>query len=248
MSLTQAIFDLAAHPEYFEILREEIKEVLAIDGYDVDGEGFVKLKKPSYTKLKKLDSFLKESQRLSPIGIRESSLFLPKSSACYMILTSLLVAMMRVSTSPIKLSTGHTLPADTHFACASHEIHRSTDTPIFSPSYNPASYTPPSSFDGLRFYKLRAMPGKENHHQFVTTAPDSLSFGHGIHACPGRFFASNEIKVVLIELLRNWGVRLVGDTERKGGARPPNSVSFTSILPDVTAQLEFKRLSPEECI
>lgn len=74
MALSQVIYDLAARPEYIKGLREEIKEVLAEDGYDIDGEGFTKLKKSSYTKLRKLDSFLKESQRLSPPGI---SLFPP---------------------------------------------------------------------------------------------------------------------------------------------------------------------------
>lgn len=69
MALSQVVFDLAARPEYIKGLREEIKDVLAEDGYDVDGDGLTKLKKSSYTKLRKLDSFLKESQRLSPPGI-----------------------------------------------------------------------------------------------------------------------------------------------------------------------------------
>jgi len=80
MALSQVVFDLAARPEYIKGLREEIKEVLAEDGYDIDGEGFTKLKKSSYTKLRKLDSFLKESQRLSPPGI-SSSLPPPQATA-----------------------------------------------------------------------------------------------------------------------------------------------------------------------
>lgn len=72
MALSQVVFDLAARPEYIKGLREEIKEVLEGDGYDIDGDGFTKLKKSSYTKLRKLDSFLKESQRLSPPGISSS--------------------------------------------------------------------------------------------------------------------------------------------------------------------------------
>lgn len=156
--------------------------------------------------------------------------------------------MQRVTTSNVTLSTGHTLPPNTRFAFASQSIHRSPLTTTFSPEYNPISYSPPDVFDGLRFYKLREMAGKENRHQFVTTAPDSLSFGHGIHACPGRFFASNEIKVVLIELLRNWDVRLKGDTERKGGDRPPSFIKETACVPNMQAVLEFKRLGRDECI
>lgn len=87
------------------------------------------------------------------------------------------------------------------------------------------------------------MKGKENKHQFVTTSPESLSFGHGNHACPGRFFASNEMKVVLIELLRNWEFRLQGDVERKGGEdkRPKNHIDELGITPNMFAKLDFKR-------
>ena len=63
------IFDLAARPEYIQPLRDEIQQVIDEDGQDTDGDGFFKLKKMSMTKLRKMDSFVKESQRLSPPGI-----------------------------------------------------------------------------------------------------------------------------------------------------------------------------------
>ena len=87
------------------------------------------------------------------------------------------------------------------------------------------------------------MAGNENKHQFVTTSSESLNFGHGNHACPGRFFASNEIKVVLIELLRSWEFRLKGDWEGVGGEdkRPKNWEVDMGIVPDVGAELEFRR-------
>jgi len=61
MAGSHAIFDLAAYPEYIPILREEIKNV-------VEEEGFPdrQLRKTSMAKLKKLDSFIKESARMSP--------------------------------------------------------------------------------------------------------------------------------------------------------------------------------------
>lgn len=55
-----AIYDLCARPEYFDILREEVEIVLGEDG----GWG-----KPTLTKMRKLDSFLKESQRCSPASL-----------------------------------------------------------------------------------------------------------------------------------------------------------------------------------
>lgn len=62
-----------------------------------------------------------------------------------------------------------------------------------------------------------------------------MSFGHGNHACPGRFFAGVEIKVVMLELLRGWDIRLVG------GERPENWYNDTSIMPNPLAEVEFKR-------
>lgn len=66
MATTAAIYDLAAYPEYIQPLRDEIQQVIKEDGQDVDGNGIMKLKKPSMPKLWKLDSFLRESMRLTP--------------------------------------------------------------------------------------------------------------------------------------------------------------------------------------
>ena len=70
----------------------------------------------------------------------------------------------------------------------------------------------------------------------MTTSPESLNFGHGNHACPGRFFASNEIKVVLIELLRSWDFRFLA-----GKGRPENVLGDMRCMPDTRAQMEFRR-------
>ena len=96
-------------------------------------------------------------------------------------------------------------------------------------------------FDGFRFAQLRSVPGQENKHQFVTTSPESMNFGHGNHACPGRFFASNEIKVVLIELLRSWDFRLKGDVNAVGGERPSNIDHKMAVMPDMSVELEFRK-------
>jgi len=71
MATTAAIYDLAAHPEHIQPLRDEIEQVVNEDGNDVDGVSFKKLKKSSMPKLWKLDSFLKESQRFTPVQLRK---------------------------------------------------------------------------------------------------------------------------------------------------------------------------------
>jgi len=151
--------------------------------------------------------------------------------------------MTRVTTAPLTLSTGHTLPTGTRFAFPGYAVHTSEQSATFSPANNPSTTKPPHLFDGFRFANLRTVAGNENKHQFVTTSSESLNFGHGNHACPGRFFASNEIKVVLIELLRSWEFRLKGDWEGVGGEdkRPKNWEVDMGIVPDVGAELEFRR-------
>lgn len=62
MAATQALFDLCVHPEYIEPLRTEVSSVLEAEG------GYTK---QSLTYFKKLDSFIRESQRLSPPSLRE---------------------------------------------------------------------------------------------------------------------------------------------------------------------------------
>lgn len=57
--LTQLILDFAAHPEILGPLRAEIKEVLGKEGW----------KKTALYNLKLLDSCIRETQRLKPIGI-----------------------------------------------------------------------------------------------------------------------------------------------------------------------------------
>jgi gliotoxin biosynthesis cytochrome P450 monooxygenase len=65
---------------------------------------------------------------------------------------------------------------------------------------------PLDEFHPFRYSDLRSYKGEENRHQFVTTSPEGVSFGHGQWACPGRFFASNKIKVILIEFLKNYDI------------------------------------------
>ncbi|KAI9767732.1 MAG: hypothetical protein M1839_004346 [Geoglossum umbratile] len=222
MAAWHAIFDLACRPEYIQPLRDEINKVITEDCQDVEEESFPKLKKGSLTKLQKLDSFLKESQRLSPPGLTSNT---------------------RVTTAPLSLSTGHTLPKGTRICFPSYAIHTSPLSTTFSPSYNPPSAKPPSEFDGFRFYNLRTMEGKENLHQFTTTSTESLNFGHGNHACAGRFFASDEMKLILVELLRNWDFRLKGNVNGIGGEdkRPQNLFGDLVVLPDPRAEIELRR-------
>jgi ent-kaurene oxidase len=60
IAVAQVLFDLCAHPEYVELLRQEALEVLHKGGYT----------KQALADMKKMDSFMRESQRLSPPTLR----------------------------------------------------------------------------------------------------------------------------------------------------------------------------------
>ena len=57
-SLTHTLYDLAAHPECLQPLRTEIETVLASEGWTNAG----------LNKMRKLDSFLKESHRWNTLS------------------------------------------------------------------------------------------------------------------------------------------------------------------------------------
>ena len=63
MAACQAVFQMCEHPEYIPELREEVQRVVEED------QGW---RKTTLTKLRKLDSFVKESQRLHPPSLRKS--------------------------------------------------------------------------------------------------------------------------------------------------------------------------------
>ena len=63
VAVTHIIYDLCAMPEYVEPLRQEIEEALAAEGGPT---------KKAFLKMPKLDSFMRESQRLNPLLLSQS--------------------------------------------------------------------------------------------------------------------------------------------------------------------------------
>lgn len=124
----------------------------------------------------------------------------------------------------LKLSTGDVIPYGETICGPNHAIN-----------FSQSIYPDPHTFDGFRFSKLRTMPGNETKFQLISTSPESINFGHGINACPGRFFASVEIKVMLSYLLQRYDIKL-----RDGHPRPPNVYTGTVCLPDMKAEIMIK--------
>lgn len=110
------------------------------------------------------------------------------------------------------LSTGHVVPKGTMVIGAVQQIHN-------DPQYAPVDAdtgeaivgnSPLDEFDAYRYV------GKNI--KATSVGLGHLSFGLGAHACPGRFFASNEIKYVIAEMITKYNIRT------KSGKRAKDTV------------------------
>ncbi|KAI1208440.1 putative cytochrome P450 [Annulohypoxylon truncatum] len=190
----QLLYDLCTHPEYIEILRSELHDVIGEKG---------EINKQSLVKLEKMDSIMKESQRFNPL---------------------LLVTFERIITKRTTLSDGFTIPKGTTVGVPAQAI-----------SMDPDIYPHPHQFDGLRFVKTHERVGTRD--QYAASNLRSMAFGYGRHACPGRFFASHEIKMIMAYLLLNYDFRFP-ETKKE---RPQSIGVETQLLPNQNALICLRR-------
>lgn len=158
--------------------------------------------------MEKLDSYMKEVTRFYPPGV---------------------TSFGRRVLKGITLSNGQYIPPGVMIEVPSAAVYSDSE-------YYPSSET----FDGFRAFKLRSSGKAADiaRNQFVTTNETNLGFGYGRHACPGRFFAANEIKMVLARLVLEYDIKMPnGETERY-----PQMVLGTQSMPDPTKNLSFKKV------
>ncbi|KAK4180675.1 putative cytochrome P450 E-class, group IV [Triangularia setosa] len=188
----QVLSDLVQHPEVIDALHEEMTSALRDGGWT----------KNSLYNMKLLDSVIKESQRMKPVG---------------------LVSMRRVASSSLSLSDGTYIPKGATIAVSAERM------------WDPSVYPGADSWDGSRFLKMRSVPGSEHMAQLVSTSIEHMGFGHGQHACPGRFFAGNEVKIALLHLLLRYDWRLP-----EGAAAPKTRTLGFSLGVDPSLRLEYR--------
>ncbi|KAG2005586.1 cytochrome P450 [Coprinopsis cinerea AmutBmut pab1-1] len=172
ITVTNALFDLAARPEYAAPLREEIEEAVEEMGWS----------KEAMDRLHKLDSFLKESTRLAGI-------------VCF--------GMHRKARNDYTFSNGVVVPKGFRTAIASVATYLDPDV-----------YEDPDTFDGFRFVKNKEGSNGDSARDYqgmVSLNPSYLIFGGGRPACPGRYLAVNEAKLVLAHVLLNYDIKLPND-------------------------------------
>ncbi|KAJ7789542.1 cytochrome P450 [Mycena olivaceomarginata] len=203
-AFTYALFDLTTYPEYLLLMREEAERVVKEEGWT----------KAALNSMVKIDSFLRESQRINtdgPVGMRRRV----------------------VAKDGFRFSDGTVLPYGAYLSVALQPTH-----------YDESNYEKAATFDGFRFARERAEHLANHNHNdnqdifkrhMISTAVDHLPFGTGKHACPGRFFAATELKAMMAHMVINYDVE--AEVE---GVRPADKVFDTRISPNAAGKVKFE--------
>lgn len=199
ITLTNAIYNLVSSPDYHTIidaLRDEITKVFASTE---DG----KWSKHAVSNLRLLDSFFRESTRISPISV--------------FAMTRKVVAPGGIM-SPISNTF---LPEGSSVAIPSLSIHR-----------DPSIYEDPEVFKPFRFVDMRDQTTANLN--MSTTSLQYATFGHGRHACPGRFFATLELKLMLAYMVQNYDFEMLEK-------RPENPWAGQICIPPIKNTIRIRR-------
>ncbi|KIJ13842.1 hypothetical protein PAXINDRAFT_80222 [Paxillus involutus ATCC 200175] len=191
---TQALYILAANPQYMQPLREEVESIVEKDGWS----------KGALVKMRKVDSFLTECHRIEGIGC---------------------VSVTRKVMKDFTFSDGTVLPKGTLLTTASQATHLDNEI-----------YENAGTFDPFRFANMREEEGEGIKHSYVSTTSEYLAFGHGKHACPGRFFSGTELKAMLAHVVLSYDIKLEDNT-----TRPCNLHVGIHIVAHPTAKVMFRK-------
>ncbi|KAK1975932.1 cytochrome P450 [Colletotrichum cereale] len=166
--------------------------------------------KRSLAQLERLDSSFRESQRVNTI---------------------LSLGPLRiVGKDGLTTPSGVQIPPGYQVGIPAYSIH--FDTEIYG--------TDAETFKPFRFYNKRqdARGTGDNlkgaRQAWATTSSDYLSFGAGLNSCPGRFFASGMLKVLMANILMKYDFEF----QEK---RPENLWFGTNHIPPLNAKIRIRR-------
>ncbi|KAM7207919.1 cytochrome p450 [Naviculisporaceae sp. PSN 640] len=173
-----------------------------------DGGNSDKWTKAKLASLTKTDSLGRETMRLHTFAGRS--------------------VFRKVLVDNLQTPDGTVLPKGTMFSLLAKAPHLDSDI-----------YQDPLKFDPFRFSRMREIHGPSSPPvSFVTASTDYLPFGHGKHACPGRFILDFELKMFFCYLLRGYDVEW---PEQYGGKRPPNYYLTEACFPPKGARIRIRK-------
>lgn len=215
LTITNVLFDLVSSDpsqQYLEGIREEATRVLAEEGGHWTKSGLAKCHRS--------DSAVRESMRISNFMTR---------------------GLLRkvVAAGGIKnRAGGWQAPKGAYVG-----------TDVHSVQHDPLIYPSPDYYDAFRFSRPREEANSNSDSSspvdttetlrlkntgIVTTSDTFLPFGHGRHACPGRFFVALELKMLLAYMVMNYEIEPLP-------TRPPNKWFGQTLIPPMKATIKVRR-------
>jgi cytochrome P450 len=214
ITASSALLNLVTSPPkraYMELIWSEVNEIA-----EKNKDPWTK---SSLARMYRVDSALRESMRLSTFEA---------------------IVLTRLVRQDITLDNTFRLSRGTRIAIPGYCIHR-----------DESLYPKADEYDAFRFLhreggnleaplfdleddvKGNVRPKKQS---LVTTSETFLVFGHGRQACPGRYLASDTLKLIIAYITLNYELRPTGP-------RPSNVWFRSMILPPVSARIAVKRRS-----
>ncbi|KAK4153658.1 cytochrome P450 [Chaetomidium leptoderma] len=187
--------------------QEYIDELRAeIEGVLAEYDG--QWNKRALAEMQKLDSVMRESARLHSfvtVGLGRAV----------------------VAKDGIVTPSGVRIPHGVTVQVPSYPVLRDSDIYPDAREFDPFRFADQRGDESVEYIKRAAKA-------FATTSNDFLAFGNGRNACPGRFFAANELKLMLAHLLLNYDIDI-------GGDRPRNTWFGLNRVPPLKATIRIKK-------
>lgn len=131
-----------------------------------------------------------------------------------------IITMLHSVKQPHTFSDGIHVPKGFWVAAPASALHRSERL-----------YENPDVFGGFRFYNMWQIEGNAIRFQSASTTLDYLPFGRELHAFPERFFAVNQIKIMLLHIVCNYECKF-----GSGKSRPANGYEGLTFPPNLTTR------------
>jgi cytochrome P450 len=171
-------------------------------------------------KMIRTDSVLRETLRVNAFGARNM--------------------LRKVMVNGLQTEDGILLPKGCDVSILSFSIHNDGDL-----------FDDPFKFDPFRYSRIREVsllsPKDQNTPVpklgFISTGPQVLPFGHGKHACPGRYLVDFELKMILAYILLNYDIEF---QEEYRGKKRPASWMAELLMPPSGAKIRVRRRTQDD--